>query len=312
MSSQENSPTHVPHEHLHRDLDNFLNDLDRGREHIQNEQNMDNFGQTHEEYLSKNNDDDFLVDLTSPENPESDSEQHERDHLEHIPQDLLDDLFANPPVQHDNHRSAPAVPLDPSPIEDVQDFINEVLPEPIRHSPLTDDRRHIGKLFKFFLQQYQNLEDEIASAVNDTHDEVDAIIDRLNSASPPVVPEQNSPSEDSGRDEVGGLIGDGREVELQMPISDSLSSGLREASPDEHTFDRRGPLTIPDTTDAYSPPTDEAPTAPFAYDDDYEPVSPAHSHFDDLPPRPPTPPRGTAEEDVQPEAIDLGPPSHGL
>lgn len=159
------------------------------------------------------------------------------------------------------------------------------------------------------------VEEGIQSAVNDTHDEVDAILERLDSGSP-AAPELNSPSGDSGRDTLAGLIGERHDPEPQIPVSDSLS-GMREISPDEQTFDRRGPLTIPENVSfptADSPVVEDLPSVPQAqnFEEDFEQVPPQHSHFDDLPARPPTPPKDLSDEDVQPPAIDLGPPSHGL
>ena len=159
---------------------------------------------------------------------------------------------------------------------------------------------------------YQFLEENIHAAVNDTHDEVDAILERLHTpdpaevAVPPVQePEQNSP--DSERDTVGNLVGESyNEPEPNLPASDS-THGMRETSPDEQTFDRRGPLTIPAHAErADSPPHDKAPSAPSVNDDDFEPVS-ASSNFHQIPPRPPTPPKDLDEFDVKPPALDLGP-----
>lgn len=132
----------------------------------------------------------------------------------------------------------------------------------------------------------------------------------------PAAPEQNSPSGDSGRDTLAGLLGERRDPEPQIPVSDSLS-GMREISPDEQTFDRRGPLTIPENVSfptSESPVVEDLPPVPQSqnFEEDFEQVPPHHSHFDDLPARPPTPPKDLSDEEVQPPAIDLGPPSHGL
>jgi hypothetical protein len=171
---------------------------------------------------------------------------------------------------------------------------------PARHSPADEEnRRHI--------------EENIEAAVNDTHDEVDAILERLHTPDPaevavPPVPEDDiSPSGDSGRDTLGHLAGETfSEHEINMPTSDS-THGMRENSPNEDTFDRHGPLTIPTHAERDdSLAKEKVPSAPSNAEDDYEPVSES-SNFNQIPARPPTPPKDLNDDDYNPAAIDLGP-----
>ncbi|VDK20345.1 unnamed protein product [Anisakis simplex] len=71
----------------------------------------------------------------------------------------------------------------------------------------------------------------------------------------------------------------------------------RGASPDEQTFDRKGPLTIPS---APQPKQDDS----FVYLDDEQKDD---ERFGGIAPRPPTPPKELDDEDVKPTTIDVGP-----
>ncbi|KAE9548565.1 hypothetical protein FO519_008224 [Halicephalobus sp. NKZ332] len=284
MSDQEGSPAHAPQdkgfgdhfEELKQKTGDFVGNLqEKGHEAFENVHQ-----QGHDFLENFEKERNFIPDFASEEHKEFENVHKQAAH---------DDLPESPAEEH--HEP----PKDP--LADILDNVNEVLPEPVRHSPLTDTRREI--------------EEGIESAVNDTRDEVDAILGRLNTGSPHVQ-EQNSPSGDSERDTLAGLLGD-RQPEPQIPVSDSLS-GMREISPDEQIFDRRGPLKIPENISYQNSdsPIEEIPPAPGSnFEEDFEQVPPHHSHFDDLPARPPTPPKDLSDEDdVRPPAINLGPPSH--
>jgi hypothetical protein len=108
--------------------------------------------------------------------------------------------------------------------------------------------------------------------------------------------EQYSPSGDSGHDTIGEL----QSATDNLPASESVSSGMRDLSPELTTFERSGPLTIPTSA------TQKPPSAPPANVDE----------FDDYPrkqPRPPTPPKDLHDfGEENPKSIDLGPPLHHM
>uniref|UniRef100_A0AC34F8E3 Uncharacterized protein n=1 Tax=Panagrolaimus sp. ES5 TaxID=591445 RepID=A0AC34F8E3_9BILA len=241
---------------------------------------------------------DFNID---PVPPNVNLHQFHTEHKVESPKHNFDEYKFDSPQQHryEEHKiESSHFPDEPKPAHKHEDA--EYAP-PARYSPPSeDDRRHI--------------EENIDAAVDATHDEVDAILERLHTPDPaevavPPVPEDDiSPSGDSGRDTLGHLAGETySEHEINMPTSDS-THGMRENSPNEDTFDRRGPLTIPSHAEKKddSPAKEKAPSAPSNNEDDYEPVSES-SNFNQIPPRPPTPPKDLNDEDVNPKALDLGP-----
>lgn len=93
------------------------------------------------------------------------------------------------------------------------------------------------------------------------HEDVDAVLEKLTHAQEEQPQEeQYSPTAESGKkrgcysryigvsggDTLGGLIGDEESPREQRGIPESESvQGMRELSPDEGTYERKGPLTIP-------------------------------------------------------------------
>uniref|UniRef100_A0A914YU33 Uncharacterized protein n=1 Tax=Panagrolaimus superbus TaxID=310955 RepID=A0A914YU33_9BILA len=240
---------------------------------------------------------DFNID---PVPPNVNLHQFHTEHKVESPQHNFDEYKFDSPQHHfEEHKiESSHFPDEPKPARKHEE---NVFAPPARYSPPNEEDRH-------------HIEENIDAAVNDNHDEVDAILERLHTPDPaevavPPVPEDDiSPSGDSGRDIVGHLVGETySEHEVNMPTSDS-THGMRENSPNEDTFDRRGPLTIPSHVEKNddSPAKEKVPSAPSNTEDDYEPVSES-SNFNQIPPRPPTPPKDLNDEDVNPKALDLGP-----
>uniref|UniRef100_A0A7E4W9P7 Senescence domain-containing protein n=1 Tax=Panagrellus redivivus TaxID=6233 RepID=A0A7E4W9P7_PANRE len=192
----------------------------------------------------------------------------------------------SPPPTH-----APVINDEP---DEIIDNVQETLPEPIIAAPPEASR--------------QEIEEHVGQAVHHTTDAVDDIIKNLGQQhhEEPEVPEHNSPSGDSGRDTLAGLIDD-YVPNRGIPQSDSLT-GMRDVSPDEEMYHRRGPVTIPYEVQQQQLQKQQQASAPVEPEVEDVPSSP--SGLDSLPPRPPTPPKDISDEAVQPPAIDLGPPSH--
>lgn len=134
--------------------------------------------------------------------------------------------------------------------------------------------------------------------MQDTHERVDNLLDEFDapakSSPAPQNEEQYSPSGDSGHDTLGEL----HSANEKLPESESISSGMRDLSPELTTFERSGPLTIPTSA------TQQQPSAPEENVDDFD-------YYTRQPPRPPTPPKDLNElHEENPKTIDLGPPSH--
>jgi hypothetical protein len=99
--------------------------------------------------------------------------------------------------------------------------------------------------------------------VQETHERVDNLLDEFEHPAPkqpspePQQEEKYSPSADSGHDTLGELA---NLNDSGLPVSDSVSSGMRDLSPELTTFDR-GPLNIPSAVtnqqQASAPPADD-------------------------------------------------------
>uniref|UniRef100_A0A914ZUG5 Ovule protein n=1 Tax=Parascaris univalens TaxID=6257 RepID=A0A914ZUG5_PARUN len=128
-----------------------------------------------------------------------------------------------------------------------------------------------------------SFQDTVRNEVAGVHDQIDSLIQKMHEdaedAQAYIATQQKS------------LLGEAVGVSLES------STYGRGSSPDENTFDRKGPLTIPspkeEKTDDSLVRLEDEPRAPGGFD---------------MEPRPPTPPKELDDEDVKPTTIDVGPP----
>ncbi|KAH7730783.1 Protein RET-1 g [Aphelenchoides avenae] len=162
---------------------------------------------------------------------------------------------------------------------------------------------HHAEASKPMDDQSKDIEESIQEAVNDVHEDVDAVLEKLTHAQEEQPQEeQYSPTAESGGDTLGGLIGDEESPREQRGIPESESvQGMRELSPDEGTYERKGPLTIPAAVSGSQSQRRET--------EETEEIKP-YGHVG-LEPRPPTPPKDLSEpSEEKPSVVDLGPPPH--
>lgn len=164
----------------------------------------------------------------------------------------------------------------------------ESVPEPRNVSALQDlTVTEILSRAKEDTKRFEN-DDVIAEQIDNVHGDVDAIMNRMRDSDDWANEDHpTSPSADSGRDVVGKMLGE---------EDDSPQFGRQ--TPEEGTYERQGPLTIPEL--------------PENIPDDNDTHSPDHQHHGfETEPRPPTPPKDISEEDVKPSVVNLGPaPPH--
>jgi hypothetical protein len=169
-------------------------------------------------------------------------------------------------------------------------------------------------------EEADEIQERIEAAVKDVHGDVEDVLHKLHEATqesavtpspPPYVP--SSASVESGHDTLGGLISDygagGDEENAQIPTSESIS-GMREISPDEHTYERRGPLTIPENAASALLGTAPEPEEEDDRRDIDDLLGYEDSKFSHFTARPPTPPKELSDEEDKPQSIDIGPPPH--
>ncbi|CAD6186844.1 unnamed protein product [Caenorhabditis auriculariae] len=162
----------------------------------------------------------------------------------------------------------------------LEPYHEHVVPTPDLHKQTVDDH------FPSSQRAYEDLMDirddvveradslDIHGDVNQVHDEVDNLIHKMHQPviSETLIDEDSKPVEED---------------------EDFAQADFRTRTPEseETTYDRRGPLTIPEQ------PLKEA--------EETKPQSPHHG-FETVP-RPPTPPKELSDEPVKPSVLDLGP-----
>ncbi|CAJ0960895.1 unnamed protein product, partial [Mesorhabditis belari] len=215
--------------------------------------------------------------------------RNEQPHQHH---DFLDDYQDHPPQPAPRHPTpprddfadllAPVGEIDQHQQQNLLDFSpNEQQPSP--PSP---------PAYPFHLDYPKETqahdEDPIREHVEDVHDDVDAMIARMNQnmqEEPEAHPA--SPSGDSGRDTVGKLLGEDNGPQFGRQ------------TPEELMIDREGPLTIPELPETLPQEDEEDELDAFV-----RPPSIGHHGFE-TEPRPPTPPKDISDEDVKPSAIQI-------
>ncbi|KAI6189571.1 hypothetical protein M3Y97_00022900 [Aphelenchoides bicaudatus] len=223
---------------------------------------------------------------TVPEQKQADFGFDDQPTRQHV--DFDEGQFISKPKHDEVKPKEPETPIDNA---------NEEVIERSHHVPLTTDNEPSNFQEKIE-QDYNEIAEEIRDAVKDTQEKASNWIEEFQQhqapkqSSPEPQNEQYSPA-DSGKDVLSELKNSN---DNGLPVSESVSSGMRDLSPELTTFER-GPLTIPTANTASAPPADE---------------------FDDYPQqqaRPPTPPKELNEPgEVNPQKLDLGPPpsSHHL
>ncbi|KAI6213841.1 hypothetical protein M3Y94_00199400 [Aphelenchoides besseyi] len=234
-------------------------------------------------------------------------DEHQRDHSPDQPRKSP----TPEPKQHDDEPRKPTPPLDhhkPTPPIEVKDNAGEDSIVRTHHTPLTEETAKPHQELPLDMKEKKqdaerhDVEDNIREAVEDSHHKIEELLGEFAVNSSPqqaaevgshlldslATDDQNSPSADS--DTIGELRSPKEEG---IPPSESVSSGMRDLSPELTTYERDGPLTIPLAAAGGSSNTSH------------------QTHEVEDTPRPPTPPKEL--DDVsgpKPQSIDLGPPPH--
>ncbi|KAI6220681.1 Reticulon-like protein [Aphelenchoides fujianensis] len=251
----------------------------------------------------------LLFDAGTPnEEPKEEKKEKPKDH-EHGDKKDEHDRQPSPPKaptpepKKDDHKPSP-------PPADLKDNAGEDEIVRTHHTPLTDETKkphqelpgHMKDVLGETRDQ-REIEDSIREAVQEAHQSVDDLLDSFAANAPhekaaevaaqaaAAFDDQNSPSAEKN-DELGDLQPPPKD---ELPASESVSSRMRDLSPELVPHERDGPVTIPLSVAGHAGRQQQQQR-------DEEPDEGPHP-----PPRPPTPPK-ELNEGENPDHLDLGPP----
>ncbi|EGT39225.1 CBN-RET-1 protein [Caenorhabditis brenneri] len=236
----------------------------------------------------------------------SEYSKHAVDDSDEIGRELLDNVEnkvdqAKEPIADTLHKA----------YDGLGDFVHETVPQAV-HDFVEDVKQ---KLPESPVPERAETPEKVETPepLDDIHDSVDKVHDEINNFLR------------SGRDPTPPLV----EADEDAPVEDKPQFGNQTPEEDETTFDRKGPLTIPEEV--------EKAAAAQKYDeglDEFDPLVSSntgaafgaavgaaasealteeemfgHQKFETVP-RPPTPPKDISDEDVKPSTVNLGPAHH--
>ncbi|CAD5224164.1 unnamed protein product [Bursaphelenchus okinawaensis] len=185
----------------------------------------------------------------------------------------------SPSEPKEDEKIVDLAPSSPEPVDNVNEEVSLR-----RTSLLTQDQEKD----KDAESNVSGVASQIEEAIQEAHDQVGDLLDDYRHHNQHQ--NEHSPATDSGKDVLGELHSD--------RAQEQNSGSMRELSPDLVTYDRQGPLTIPQTK------AEPEPEPEPEHEPEPEPVV-------EQKPRPPTPPKDlSGPEEENPKVIDLGPPPH--